>query len=186
MGLPWEVPTTRSATSSALRKNSPACTVSMCPLADSLPAPFPERVSITLPAGMAMLAARTVACKLNTSKPRSRKRTGSSQTWMARPGPPMVCTSRVPGTALSSDSKLCATNAKSTAALLSGLHKVSASTGTSSMPLGLTIGGKVPRSRGNQSWLALSTSYKRTKASVRGTPTLNCTVSTATPGRDTA
>ena len=53
------------------------------------------------------------------------------------------------------------------------------------LPLGLTMGVRVPRSRGSQSWLALSTSYRRTSASVRGTPTLNCTVSTAMPGRAT-
>ena len=47
------------------------------------------------------------------------------------------------------------------------------------------MGGRVPRSRGSQSWFALSTSYSRTSASVRGTPTWNCTVSTATPGRAT-
>jgi hypothetical protein len=66
----------------------------------------------------------------------------------------------------------------------SRLHSVTPSTGTSSMPLGLTIGGST-QVRGSQSWLALSTSYRRTSASVRGTPTLNCTVSTATPGRET-
>ncbi len=97
----------------------------------------------------------------------------------------MVLTSREPGTRLSSASTACATRSNSWALLASGLQKVAANTGTSSMPLGLTIGGKAPKPLGNQSWLALSTSYTRTKASVRGTPTLNCTVSTATPGRDT-
>ena len=53
------------------------------------------------------------------------------------------------------------------------------------MPLGLTIGASVPSSRGSQSWFALRTSYSRTSASVRATPTLNCTVSTAIPGRAT-
>ena len=50
------------------------------------------------------------------------------------------------------------------------------------MPLGLISGWPTPRPRGSQSALALTTSYKRTSASLRGTPTLNCTVSTATPG----
>jgi len=71
------------------------------------------------------------------------------------------------------------------AGTVSRLHSVTASTGTSSIPLGLTIGVSAPRSAGSQSWLALSTSYRRTSASVRGTPTLNCTVSTAMPGRAT-
>jgi hypothetical protein len=51
--------------------------------------------------------------------------------------------------------------------------------------LGLDDGRQRPRPRGSQSWLALSTSYRRTSASVRGTPTWNCTVSTAMPGRET-
>ena len=50
------------------------------------------------------------------------------------------------------------------------------------MPLGLISGGPTPRPRGSQSALALTVSYRRTSASVRGTPTLNCTASTATPG----
>ena len=95
----------------------------------------------------------------------------------------MVCTSRVPGTRLSSDSIAWATRSNSTPLVSSRLHSVTASTGTSSMPLGRTIGASVPRPAGSQSWLALSTSYRRTSASVRGTPTLNCTVSTARPGR---
>ncbi len=95
----------------------------------------------------------------------------------------MVCTSRVPGTRLSSISIACAMRSSSTPELASRRHSVTASTGTSSMPLGLTIGVSVPRSRGSQSWLAFSTSYSRTSASVRGTPTWNCTVSTASPGR---
>ena len=56
--------------------------------------------------------------------------------------------------------------------------------GTSSTPLGLTMGGSTPSPGGNQSALAPTASYKRTTAAWRGTPTLNCTVSTATPGRD--
>jgi hypothetical protein len=57
--------------------------------------------------------------------------------------------------------------------------------GTSSMPLGLTKGSPTPRPLGSQSAFALIVSYRRTSASVRGTPTLNCTVTTARPGRDT-
>ena len=53
------------------------------------------------------------------------------------------------------------------------------------MPLGLTMGGSTPSPCGSQSVLELSVSYKRTNASVRGTPTLYCTVITATPGLDT-
>ena len=57
--------------------------------------------------------------------------------------------------------------------------------GTSSMPLGLISGSPTPRPGGSQSALALTVSYRRTSASVRGTPTLNCTVITARPGRET-
>src|SRR5512138_3395529 len=53
------------------------------------------------------------------------------------------------------------------------------------MPIGLISGGPTPRPRGSQAACALTTSYRRTSASVRGTPTLNCTVSTTTPGRET-
>ena len=53
------------------------------------------------------------------------------------------------------------------------------------MPLGLMSGAPTPRPRGSQSALALTVSYRRTSASVRGTPTLNCTVTTARPGRET-
>ncbi len=57
--------------------------------------------------------------------------------------------------------------------------------GTSSMPLGLTSGSSTPRPRGSQSAWLLMESCSRTSASVRGTPTLNCTVRTAMPGRET-
>ncbi len=53
------------------------------------------------------------------------------------------------------------------------------------MPLGLMIGASVPRLGETQSRLELIVSYRRTSASTRGTPTLNCTVSTAMPGRET-
>ena len=97
----------------------------------------------------------------------------------------MVRTSRAPGTRLSSASSVLATRSSSLAGTPARLHKVTPSTGTSSMPLGLTIGANTPRFPGSQSWLALSTSYRRTSASVRATPTLNCTVSTAMPARET-
>ena len=57
--------------------------------------------------------------------------------------------------------------------------------GTSSMPLGLMIGGSTPRPLGSQSAFELTVSYSRTRASMRGTPTLYCTVRTARPGRET-
>ena len=57
--------------------------------------------------------------------------------------------------------------------------------GTSSMPLGLTIGSPTSSCAGSQSRLEWIVSYNRTSASVRGTPTLNCTVMTAMPGFDT-
>ena len=81
---------------------------------------------------------------------------------------------------------LCATRSRSNA-LASGflLYSVSETMGTSSMPLGLMMGSSTPRLRGNQSALSRMVSCSRTKASVRGTPTLNWTVSTATPGRET-
>ena len=56
--------------------------------------------------------------------------------------------------------------------------------GTSSMPFGLTKGAKTPNPFGNQSAFELTLSYRRTSASVRATPTLNCTVMIAIPGRD--
>ena len=176
-GRPWWTPTTTSPTSWAERKNSPVSTLSIWPPGTS--------GSSTAPEGMLALAAASVALSDSTSTPRSRSRAGSSHTCTARSGPPMVCTSRVPGTRFNSASTVCATRSRSTAGRASLLHKVTASTGTSSMPLGLTMGASVPSSRGSQSWLALSTSYRRTSASVRGTPTLNCTVITAMPGRAT-
>ena len=57
--------------------------------------------------------------------------------------------------------------------------------GTSSMPLGLMTGASTPSPLGSQSELAPTVSYRRTSASLRLTPTLNCTVSTAMPERDT-
>ena len=98
----------------------------------------------------------------------------------------MVLTSRVPATRLISDSKLCATRSKSCASEFGDLSNNDKVTiGTSSIPLGLTIGLPTPKLCGNQSELEFKVSYKRTKASVRGTPTLYCTVTTAMPGRET-
>ena len=53
------------------------------------------------------------------------------------------------------------------------------------MPLGLISGSGKPRLRGNQSAFSRIVSCNLTSASVRGTPTLNCTVMIATPGRET-
>ncbi|MCY1535480.1 hypothetical protein D9M68_708870 [compost metagenome] len=172
-------PTTMSPTSLAFCRNSPVST-------DSMPGSPAAGLGLTTePEGMAWLAEAIAPCSACTLTPRSRSLAGSSHTCTARPGPPMVTTSRVPGTRLSSVSTACATRSRSSALCASFVHSVAASTGTSSMPLGLTIGVSTPRPCGSQSWLALSTSYRRTSASVRGTPTLNCTVSTATPGRAT-
>ena len=54
--------------------------------------------------------------------------------------------------------------------------------GTSSMPFGLTTGSSTPRCAGSQSLWDINVSYSLTSASMRGSPTLNCTVSTAIPG----
>ena len=56
--------------------------------------------------------------------------------------------------------------------------------GTSSIPLGLMMGSRTPRFLGSQSALSRKVSCRRTSASVCGTPTLNCTVITAMPGRE--
>ena len=53
------------------------------------------------------------------------------------------------------------------------------------MPRGLITGSSTPSSGDTQSRLAASVSRTRTIASVRGTPTLNCTVMSAIPGRET-
>ena len=62
------------------------------------------------------------------------------------------------------------------------LVSVSATIGTSSMPLGLTTGSCTPRCVGSQSRLDSSVSCSFTSESMRGCPTLNWTVSTAMPG----
>ena len=81
---------------------------------------------------------------------------------------------------------LCATRSRSKAPIAGFLlNSVSVTIGTSSMPLGLINGVSTPRPLGSQSALELTVSYSRTSASVRGTPTLNCTVRTARPGRET-
>ena len=102
----------------------------------------------------------------------------------ARSGAPRVNTSRVPGMRLSSVSSVWATSARSRAPRWgSSVHRVSAITGTSSMPLGLMMGWPTPRFAGIQSWFENTLSYRRTSAGWRFTPTSNSTVSTATPGR---
>ena len=80
---------------------------------------------------------------------------------------------------------LCATRSKSNAPVSGSLlNSVKVTMGTSSMPLGLMMGSITPKFMGNQSVFDRNVSCKRTKASVRGTPTLNCTVKMAKPGRD--
>ena len=79
---------------------------------------------------------------------------------------------------------LWATRSRSKAPVSASLlNKVRVTIGTSSMPLGLMMGSSTPRFLGSQSAFVRSVSCKRTKASMRGTPTLNCTVMTAKPGR---
>ena len=117
--------------------------------------------------------------------PEPAMRAGSSATITARPGPPTVCTSRVPGTRLRSASMLWATRSRSKAPVSASLlNSVRVTMGTSSMPLGLMMGSNTPKFLGSQSALERSVSCRRTSASVRGTPTLNCTAITAKPGRD--
>ncbi len=119
-------------------------------------------------------------------RPTAARRVGSTSTITARPGPPTVFTSRVPGTRLISASTLRATRSRSKAPVSARvLCSVSATMGTSSTPFGLMMGCSTPRPLGSQSALAPTVSYRRTTAAWRGTPTLNCTVTTATPGRDT-
>jgi hypothetical protein len=77
-------------------------------------------------------------------------------TW---PGPPMVATSRVPGMRFKSISAARATCCISKADLAgSALWKVSVTMGTSSMPLGLTIGSSTPRLGESQSLCELMVS----------------------------
>ena len=105
---------------------------------------------------------------------------------MARDGPPTVVTSRVPLTRFKSISMFCAMRSSSKALRSVSLPcKVSDTMGTSSMPLGLMRGCNTPKPLGSQSACELTVSYKRTKASVRGTPTLYCTVTTDMPGCET-
>jgi hypothetical protein len=53
------------------------------------------------------------------------------------------------------------------------------------MPRGLITGSMTPRLGGSQSRCECTVSYRRSTASLYLTPTLNCTVITAMPGRDT-
>ena len=142
--------------------------------------------ALSEPEGIALLAASSAwrmsaAVSLNAAS-----RSGSSSTRIARPGPPIVVTSRVPGTRFSSASSAWATRSTSKAPRsLSSVHSVSVTIGTSSMPLGFTRGSPTPSSLGSQSRFALTVSWRRTRASVRGTPTLNCAVTMAKPGFET-
>ena len=58
-------------------------------------------------------------------------------------------------------------------------HSVTVTTGTSSTPLGLTSGSLAPR--GIASRLELSLSYNLTSEGSNSSPTLNCTVTRASP-----
>ena len=137
------------------------------------------------PSGMPRLADCNALRRSTTVTPAPARRAGSISIRTARPGPPMVATSRVPGTRFRSASTLCATRSRSKASLLPVLsNSVSVTIGTSSMLRGLISGSPTPRPRGSQSAFALTVSYRRTSASVRATPTLNCTVITASPGRE--
>jgi len=67
----------------------------------------------------------------------------------------------------------------------SAVHSVKLAIGTSSMPLGLISGVPTPSCGDSQSACDCTVSYRRTSAVWLGTPTSNCTVITAIPGRDT-
>lgn len=172
--MPARTPTTRSATSSAWRRKGPDSMAT-----ERLPA-------ISSPTGSPRLADSSACRSSGTVTPTPLMRTGSICTITARPGPPIVLTSRVPATRLRSASILCATRSRSNAPVDAfSLNSVKLTIGTSSMPLGLMIGSSTPSPVGSQSAFEFTVSYSRTSASVRVTPTLNWTVSTARPGRDT-
>ena len=169
--MPARTPTTSSATSRAFCRKGPDSRAT---------ARLPDSSS---PSGRPRLADNKAPRRSLTVRPVPAMRAGSSSTRTPRPGPPMVVTSRVPGTRFRSASMLWATRSSSKAPLPAVVpNNVRVTMGTSSMPLGLMRGGSTPRPAGSQSALAFTVSYRRTSASVRGTPTLNCTVSTARPG----
>jgi hypothetical protein len=142
--------------------------------------------AVRLPAGSETFAAASARSMSATVMPCTFIRSGSMVTRTTRSGPPSVTTSRVPATRLISTSTAWATLA-SARLLASGrsLYSVSATIGTSSMPLGLTIGSPTPTCGLIQSRLAISVSCRRTSAAMRSSPTLNCTVRMARPGRVT-
>ena len=163
-----------SATSWALASSGPASSVT-----DWLP-------PSNSPSGRPWLADCKAPRTSSTVMALLAMRAASSCTSTARPGPPMVVTVRAPGTRISSASMLWATRSRAKGPLSgSSLNRVRVTTGTSSMPLGRMMGSCAPRPRGSQSALLRRVSCRRTSASVRGTPTANCTVSTAMPGRET-
>ena len=173
-GLPPRTPTISSRTSFASCRNGPASIAT-----DRLP-------PMSSPTGRPRLAPTSACRRSDTVTPTPAIRAGSISTVTARPGPPTVVTSRVPRTRFRSASMLCATRSRSSAPVaVSVLCSVSVRIGTSSMLLALTIGASVPKVFGSQSACDRAVSWSRTSASVRGTPTLNCTVTTASPGRDT-
>ena len=70
--------------------------------------------SITVPAGMPRLArGQRLLQAQQVDAALAQARSGRSVTCTTRPGPPMVCTSRAPGTRLSSASMACATRSSS-------------------------------------------------------------------------
>ena len=69
--------------------------------------------AISSPTGKPILADCKAPCRSSTVTPEPAMRAGSKATMTARPGPPVVCTSRVPGTRLISASMLCATRSRS-------------------------------------------------------------------------
>jgi hypothetical protein len=140
----------------------------------------------SVPLGWEALASSSAPFKSCGVTPKPFIRPASISTRTTCPGPPMVLTSRVPLTRLSSSSTARPTCCSSKAERAgSRVHKVSATTGTSSMPFGLMIGSPTPNSGEIQSRWLWMVSYRRRMASWLGTPTLNCTVITAMPGRDT-
>ena len=99
--------------------------------------------AISSPTGRPRLADCSACAGRPRVTPHAAMRAGSISTTTARPGPPMVVTSRVPATRFRSASMLCATRSRSKAPVSgSSLYSVSATIGTSSMPLGLMIGAQ--------------------------------------------
>ena len=99
--MPLRTLTTSSATSRASFRKGPDSTAT---------ARLPDNSS---PTGRPRLADCRAARRSGTVTPRLAMRVGSISTRTARPGPPTVTTSRVPGTRFNSASTLCATRSRS-------------------------------------------------------------------------